>query len=320
MDQRALARLTPAIARQVAELFESQHGVASRGQLLRAGVSRWSLQANLRGERWRAHGRQTIADHTGQLTAPARRWYAVLEAGPRAALDGVSALAAAGMTGWETDHERVSVPRGARVRRPRGVVIRQTRRWRAADIVSAGVPRMRVPVAAVHAALWTRTPRQAATILAMTVQQRLCRAEDIGRALLAVRRDRRRRLLEDVVVDLMGGAQAMGEIDIARMCRHAGLPAPVRQGVRRTSRGTAYLDAEWPQFGVVLEVDGVHHLGASAIVDDALRHNDIALERATVLRVPVLGLRVAAADSLTQLAAALEAGGWRRAASGFPPS
>ncbi|RLV55042.1 hypothetical protein D9V41_13175 [Aeromicrobium phragmitis] len=314
MSSRALVHLSPAIAREVEQLFASQHGVAGRGQLLRAGVSRWVLQANVRGERWRAHGRQTIAEHTGELTPPARRWHAVLEAGPRAALDGVSALAAAGLTGWEVDHERVSVPRGARVRRPRGVVIRQTRRWRAEDIVRAGVPRVRVPVAAVHAALWVRTPRQAATILSMVVQQRLCPAEDIGRALLAVRRDRRRRLLEDIVVDLLGGAQAMGEIDLARMCRRAGLPAPSRQRVRRTSRGTTYLDAEWPEFHVALEVDGVHHLGAEAIIGDALRHNDIALDHSTVLRVPVLGLRVAPGDFLDQLASALEAGGWRRAA------
>ncbi|WP_293780771.1 hypothetical protein [uncultured Aeromicrobium sp.] len=315
MSRRALAHLPPPVAREVEQLFTAQHGVAGRGQLLRAGVSRWVLRANLRADRWRAHGRQTIAEHTGDLTPPARRWHAVLEAGPRAALDGVSALAAAGLSGWETDHERVSVPRGARIRRPRGVVIRQTRRWRAEDIVRAGVPRVRVPVAAVHAALWARTPRQAATILSMVVQQRLCHAEDIGRALLAVRRDRRRRLLEDVVVDLLGGAQAMGEIDLARMCRRGGLPAPTRQRVRRTARGTAYLDAEWPTFRVVLEVDGVHHLGAQAIIDDALRHNDIALEDATVLRVPVLGLRVAPKDFLDQLAAALEAGGWRRSAA-----
>ena len=48
---------------------------------------------------------------------------------------------------------RVSVPRGARSGGPR-LDIRQTRRWRADDVVAVGIPRSRPAVAAIRAALW----------------------------------------------------------------------------------------------------------------------------------------------------------------------
>lgn len=103
----------------------------------------------------------------------------------------------------------------------------------------------------------------------------------------------------------------MGELEFARLCRDHGLPAPVRKSLRRSPRGTAYLDAEWPQYGVVVEIDGVHHLSAPVAVGDALRQNRLMLDSARVLRVPNLGLRVAPEEFIAQIRRALEAGGWR---------
>jgi very-short-patch-repair endonuclease len=307
----ALDHVPPRLRTALADTATAQSGVVSRRQLHRLGVTRWMIVANLRAQRWRLHGRQSICLHTGTLAASASRWYAVIESGPRAALDGISALEAAGLKGFEgPDSIRVSVPRGApAVRRP-GLMVRQTRRLQRSDVVGAGVPRVRVPVAAVRAALWAVSDRQAATILAMVVQQRLCRAADIGEALLAVRRHRRKTMLEAVVLDLIDGAQAMGELDFARLCRAHGLPSPDRQVVRRTSRGAVYLDAYWSAFRLVVEVDGIHHLKVSAVVSDALRQNDLALASDTVLRLPLLGLRVAPDDLMRQVRAGLVAGGW----------
>ncbi|KAA1379756.1 PDDEXK family nuclease [Aeromicrobium fastidiosum] len=307
----ALDHVPPALRASLSDVATSQEGVVSRRQLHRLGITRWMITANLRARRWRLHGRQSICLHTGALPVAAARWYAVIEAGPRSALDGVSALEAAGLTGFERDTIRVSVPRGApAVRRP-GLTVRQTRRLRRSDVVPAGVPRVRPSIAAVRAALWAVSDRQAATILAMVVQQRLCRADDIAEALLDVRRHRRRRFLEAVVLDLLDGAQAMGELDVARLCRRYGLPAPDRQVVRRASSGTAYLDTYWAAFRLVVEIDGIHHLKAPAVVSDALRQNDLSLASDTVLRLPLLGLRIAPDDFMRQVREGLVAGGWR---------
>jgi hypothetical protein len=311
----ALDHVPPALQPALCDLATAQEGVVSRRQLDRLGITRWMIATNLRAQRWALHGRQSICLHTGELPATAARWYAVIESGPRSALDGVSALEAAGLTGFEHDTIRVSVPRGApAVRRP-GLMVRQTRRLQRSDVVPVGVPRVRPAIAAVRAALWAVSNRQAATILAMVVQQRLCRAEDVGEALLAVRRHRRKKLLEAVVLDLLDGAQAMGELDFARLCRLHGLPPPDRQVVRRTSNGTAYLDAYWSAFRLVVEIDGIHHLRAPAVVSDALRQNDLALTSDTVLRLPLLGLRIAPADFMRQVREGLVAGGWGSVAS-----
>lgn len=67
----------------VRELARNQDGVVSRRQLLALGVTRWQIQAELRAARWRAHGRQTVAVHTGNLADRAPYWFATFEAGPR---------------------------------------------------------------------------------------------------------------------------------------------------------------------------------------------------------------------------------------------
>lgn len=303
--------MSPDLAAAVVAVAESQHGVVGRRQLYRLGVTRWQLEAQLRARRWRLHGRQTIAIHNGTLGAWALRWHAVIEAGPRSALDGHSALEAAGLTGWVSDHVRVSVPRGAPVIACPGVVVRQTRRLRQEDVVPAGVSRVRPETAAVRAALWAYSNRQAATILAMAVQQRVTTADAIARALLDVRRHRRLRFLHAVVHDLLDGAHSLGELDFARICRRRGLPSPDRQRLRRVSSGRAYLDAEWVAYGLVVEIDGVQHAAIPAQVPDALRQNDIALDGTTVLRIPVLGLRTTEDQFMDQVRQGLVDGGWR---------
>ncbi|SKB04448.1 PDDEXK family nuclease [Aeromicrobium choanae] len=289
----------------------AQEQVVSRRQLFAAGVTRATLRAQLSAGRWRSWGRHTICLHSGPLPQRAVWWRAVIEAGPRAMLDGVSALQAAGLTGIEVETVRVSVPRGARTPRISGVTVRQTRRLTRRDLVGPGLPRVRPDVAAVRAALWARSDRQAAFFLTASVQQRLCRAEDVARAALEIRRHARRRLLLDVSTQLVDGVRAIGELDFARLCREHGLPEPTRQSQRRTARGSAYLDVEWPEYDVVVEIDGVQHLSAPVMVDDALRQNHLVLHRSTVIRVPNLGLRVAPAEFLAQVREALVRGGWQ---------
>ncbi|MCL3818293.1 hypothetical protein [Aeromicrobium wangtongii] len=231
--------------------------MVSRRQLVALGVPRWRTRAEVLAGRWRAHWRQTVAIHTGPLEQRGLLWAATFEGRTRSLLDGASALIASGLTGFTVDRIRVSVPRGAKVHRSRAIDVRQTRRLEPTDRwEGSGPPRVRPEVAAVRAALWARSDRQAALLVAMTVQQRLAPAEQIGRELLKVRRDRRRKLIERFVLDAMGGSQSMGELDLVRQCRRRGLPVPDRQVVRRTKAGTFFLDARWVQFRVVLAAGG----------------------------------------------------------------
>ncbi len=65
----------------------------------------------------------------------------------------------------------------------------------------------------------------------------------------------------------------------------------------------------WDEWGVVVEIDGIQHSWADHVVSDALRQNDVTLQDATVLRLPLLGLRVAADDFFAQIEQALAAAG-----------
>lgn len=252
----ATASVRDDVLRDIERLASRQGGVVSRRQLLSAGVPRWRTRAQVKARRWKAHWRQTIAIHTGPLDQRALVWAATFEGGSRCVLDGTSSLIAHGLTGFTVDRVRVSVPRGAKVHRSSVIDVRQTRRLKPDDLFDGPGPRrVRPDVAAVRGALWARSDREAATIIAMTVQQGIASAENIGRELLQVRRDKRRKLLERFVLDAMGGSQSMGELDLVRGCRRRGLPVPDRQVMRRTPAGTYFLDARWARFRVVLEVD-----------------------------------------------------------------
>lgn len=297
--------------RKVERLADQQEGVVSRPQAYALGTTRWEVRANLVAGRWQRLGRQTLAVHTGEITDAALRWVAVLEGGPRAFLDGVSSLQAGGLKHFQTDTVRVSVPRGARIRRAKGVDIRQTRRWAADDLTPGpGVPRTRNDIAAIRAALWARSDKQAALILSIVVQQGLATAEELGVQMLRVRRDRRRPFIHALLLDLIGGVRSLGEREFALACRRRGIPEPSRQVVRRGRNGTYYLDVYWDEWHVVVEIDGIHHLWAQNVVGDALRQNDVTLQDAVVLRLPLLGFRIAEDEFFEQIERALMTAGW----------
>ncbi|QIM21292.1 hypothetical protein G7075_09360 [Phycicoccus sp. HDW14] len=171
-------------------------------------------------------------------------------------------------------------------------------------VVRAGLPRARVEVATIRGAQWARTDREAALVVCLAVQQRLVHPARLLAAWAEVRGGRRHRVLDAVIRDVCDGAHSLGELDLSRMCRRAGLPAPDRQVVRRAPGGRLYLDAVWDDVGLVVEVDGAHHLLALAPVDDALRANEVVIGGERVLRLPVLALRLDPARCLDQVARA----------------
>ncbi len=289
----------------VREIAEPQGGVVSRDQLRGSGISDHEVLAHVYAGRWRPVHTQSVAVHTGPLPMLGNHWAAVFEAGPRGCLDGTSSLIAGGLEHYCENVVRVSVPRGVLARQGPGIDVRQTRRLRAADVEPSGIPRTRPHVAGVRGALWARSDQQAALVLTMVVQQHLTTPERLGAELLSVRRDRRRLLVTAVITDLLGGVRSLGEHEFAQMCRARGVPEPSRQVLRQGPHGRWYLDVCWEEWGVVVEIDGIQHSWATHAVADALRHNAIAIDRALVLRLPLLGLRVAADEFFAQIVEAL---------------
>jgi very-short-patch-repair endonuclease len=298
----------------VGELAAAQSGVVSRRQLYGAGLTRWQVAAQLKAGRWQRLGDQALCLHNGPVTDEQHQWAAVFQGGPRAKLDGASALVAGGLERYTVDRIRVSVPRGARARRTARYDVRQTRRWDPEDRAKPGVPRARPAPAAVRGALWAVSDRQATYLLTVTVQQGLAPAAAIGVEALTIKRHKRRLLIQAVVGELMGGVRSLGELDVVRELRQRGLPPPTRQAVRKDGHGRYFLDLYWPEWRLVVEIDGIHHGWAENVVADALRQNSLAIAGDTVLRLPLLGLRLRPEDFFEQIEEALRTNGWAAAA------
>lgn len=291
------------------ELAADHEGVLSRALLRAVGVDHRMVRREVAAARWATHGVQTVALFTGALGPTAERWRAVWEVGADiAALDGVTALQHAGMTGFDDDTVHVSVRHTAEVVPVDRVRIHKVIRRVDGELALGGVPRTRPPVAAVRAAHWAASDRQAALLLVMPVQQRLCTGAQLIAASAAIRGRRRRALVRILVHDIADGAHSLGGLDVVEACLRRGLPRPARQTVRRLPDGNAYLDVEWPEARLVVEVDGAGHARALAPSDDALRQNAVALGDDLVLRVGLLGWRLTPDAYLDQICAAY----WRR--------
>ncbi len=300
------------VLRNLAALAAEQDGVVSRQQARKAGLSRQRLSTDVAGRRLRVLGRNAIV-LPGSTVSARRTWrVALAHANRRAALDGVTALQAAGLTGWD-DAVHLSIPRGAKARPMEGVVAHELRSFDEADVIDpggGGLRRVRPPLAAARAAIWAQSDRAALTLLAMAAQQRLVRPEALLDAARRLPTRGRWRLVCCAVQDVIDGAHSLGELGFAAMCRQAGLPEPDRQVVARGPHGRIYLDVRWHVYSVVVEVDGVQHMAAQTVVREWLRHNELVIAGDRVLRIPLLGLRVAPDEFLGQVKDALLAAGW----------
>lgn len=284
---------------------EEYGGVLSRALLRATDVDDAMVRREVSADRWAVHGARTVAMTRGPLGPLARRWSAVWEVGERiAVVDGVSALHHAGMVGYVDELVHVSVPHTVSVRRREGIATRKVGTRLPSDAALPGLPRSRPAVAAVRAAHWAVSDRQAALLLVLPVQQRLCTGGQLVEAVAEVRGRNRRAFVAAVAAEVADGAHSLGELDVVDACRRRGLPPPDRQVVRRLPCGRAYLDVRWDRARLVVEVDGAGHAWGLAPSDDALRQNAVVLGEDLVLRVPVLGWRLQREAYLDQIVTA----------------
>ncbi|GAA4710868.1 hypothetical protein GCM10025782_03650 [Pedococcus ginsenosidimutans] len=267
-------------------------GVLSRHRLAELGADRNVVAREVRAERWRLHGARTVALHTGRLSDLAQWWRAVWEVGQGAVLDGVTALHASGMKGFDEARVHVSVDHLCTPGPIEGVRIHRVRDALEADSVGPGPPRVRPAVATVRAAQWAVTDRQAALLLCLPVQQGLVRAKDLCHVRWPGAHYGRTALVRQLVADLEDGAHSLGELDFARFCRLRGLPTPSRQVVRRGPQGRIYLDVRWDEAGLVVEIDGAQHRQGLAVTSDNLRRNHLLTAGDLVLTIDLVGLRL----------------------------
>lgn len=292
------------------ELAQQQAGVLRREQLAALGVDHRAVIRHVRASRWAPWGRRVVALQNVPLTGVQLWWAAVLHAGPGGALAGLTALEAGGLTGFE-DREatHLVVPRGIKVPSRPGLVVHESRRLSPDDHhPGRTLPQLRPARACIDAAAWSRQPRRAIAVLAATVQQRLSTAAQLRAALASAGQVRHARLMRSHLDDIAGGAEALSEIDLVRLCRTFGLEPPAQQQIRRASDGRRrYLDCLWelPDGStVVLEVDGAHHLSVEQWSRDMRRERSLVLRVGKVLRCSAYEARCEQAALAADLVAA----------------
>jgi very-short-patch-repair endonuclease len=252
------------------------------------------------------------------MTQKQQLWAALLWAGDGAVLAGLTAARLDGLEGFPGRdnaappiHLLVPARRSVR-RKPPGlpVAVHYSTMLSPEDVHPLREPRRtRMARSLVDAAAWMGSDRGAQAVLAAGVQQRLARSGD----LLAVARNQRRprrAMITATLDDIAGGAQALSELDLARLVRRHRLPEPDRQAPRRDAAGRRrWVDAVWEAARLIVEVDGIHHLDADQYWADMDRGNDFTVDGYRILRFPAFVVRYQAGYVAEKIRGALRSPG-----------
>lgn len=277
-------------------LARKQQDLLARRQLTALGIGANDVRNQVAAGRWAPRSSTVISTVTGSLTWSQRCWLGTLHAGPGSLVGGLTAAAMYGLQRW--DREEVTILVGdQRVLDPvPGIRFVRTRRplhtWR---VARPGVPVARLEPAVLLTAGYELSRRAGQGLLAAVVQQRLTTADLLLSWLRRMTPLHRAPLFREVLAEIAGGAQSLGELDVGRLCRERGLPTPTRQTVRRDAAGRPrFTDCEWhlPDGRViVLEVDGGFHMEVEHWEDDIVRQRRLADPRRLMIRCTTRELR-----------------------------
>lgn len=295
---------------ELASLAAQQGGAVRRDQLARVGVSHHHAAHQVAVQRWSEWGRHVILLQNAPPTRWQFMWIAVLDAGHPTAICSHTSLELVGFRGFGRELRVIHllVPRGAKFAHLPGVQVHESRRFDEADITACnGLPRTSAPRSAVDGGAWQPWPRFACGLLAATVQQRVCTASQLSMALAKAGRVRHKAHMQLALNDIAGGAESLGEIDVADLCRRYRLAQPTRQRRRKDASGRwRYLDCEWELPDgtiVVLEIDGSHHLSVEHWEADIKRERGVVISGRRALRATVVEVRLEAAAVFADLKA-----------------
>jgi very-short-patch-repair endonuclease len=304
------------------DLLRKQDGVVSTASAL-GWLSRQQLRWRVTSGRWQQPCHGIIVAHSGPMTQKQQLWAALLWAGEGAVLAGLTAARLDGLDGFpgrenaaQPIHLLVPASRSIR-RKPPGlsVAVHYSTTLTPGDVHPLREPRRtRMARSLVDAAAWMGSDRGAQAVLAAGVQQRLVRPGDLLAVVIGNRRLPRRAMITATLDDIAGGAQALSELDLIRLVRRHRLPEPDRQAPRRAADGRRrWLDAVWEAAGLIVEVDGIHHLDADQYWADMDRDNDFTADGYRILRFPAFVVRYQAGYVAGKIRDALRSPGRRTA-------
>lgn len=284
--------------------------VAARAALLARGLTPFRLRNAVASGKWQEPLPGVFVGHSGPLTRAERWSAALLFAGEQSVLSHRSALVAwnskvqettasfraAGVRGhYEVPAEgglvEVTVPQGHHLRSRGFVIVHQSRRP-VQDGWAVGGWRVSPPArAAIDVAITATRRSDVDHVVADVLQRRLCSVAELeaeaallGRSLTS--------WLRQSLADARRGMRSVGEAELRRALRLAGVAEPEWGAAVETPSGTYFVDAYWRSRRVAVEADGAaFHLSASDWSADLRRQNAINSADVRLFRYPVRRLR-----------------------------
>jgi hypothetical protein len=223
-------------------LLERQCGLVARRQLRAHGTDRFAVRNQVSARRWVERTSRVVSTTTGPLSREQLYWLAVLHAGPRSLLGGLTAAAVHGLQRWDRDMVTVLVDDELDFEPVEGVHFFRSRR--PFDLLrhpGTVLPVARVEPAVLMWAAYDAPPRAAHAVLAASVQQRLTTAARLLEWTYLLKPLRRAPAFRETLADIEGGAHSGAELDVARMCRGFNLVPPARQ---REVDGAFHMEVE----------------------------------------------------------------------------
>ena len=238
------------------------------------------VQWMVRSGRWQRPAKGVVVCHSGPLSRDDRLWCELLIQGPRAALAGLTAAGLDGLTGFSSTTLFILAPRGGHARRRPGVVVRSTGLLTERDVHPVRAPRRtRTPRSIIDAAVWADTDLRAQAIIAASVQQGLVSPPSLAEVADERGNVFRHQLIGETIRDVGGGSLSEYELLFLQMCRRFKLPTPTRQRRRKDATGRwRYLDVDFDEYDLSVEIDGQQHMEALAWWEDMMRNNDLVVD------------------------------------------
>jgi len=283
--------------------------VVHRRDLAAHGIDRNRIGRALRSGRWLEPVPGVVVRHSGELSRRERHLVALTWAGGQGRLSHTSALLlhrarveepragrrVAGVVGQfrapaDAGLVEVSVPHGRHLASTGFVVVHQTRRP-LGDAVVAGLPVTPAGRAAVDVAVTARRRADVEHVVSDVLQRDLADVAELAGEVRALGR-LATPWLRQTMADVVRGLRSVGEADLRRAIKAAGLPEPEWNALVATPLGDFHLDAYWRRQRVGAEADGTaFHLSAADWQADLRRQNAVQATGIRLMRFPVPRLR-----------------------------
>jgi hypothetical protein len=170
--------------------------------------------------------------------------------------------------------------------------------------------RHNLPRAVVEMASAAHADNRTRAVIAAAVQQRLVRPADLSRVVEARPTLPKRLLIRETIADVAGGAHSLPELDYARALRRARLPAPTRQRKVCRPNGVWYLDNDFDDWLVTVEVNGMQHHDLLASEADDVRRGGLQRRGRLVVDISSYTVRRRERVAVLRTAEALMSRGW----------